>query len=210
MKNGTPLPAKTTRIIACGMIAREVLAVNRQLGFDHIDLKCLPADYHHHPEKIAPAMDAAIKEAHEAGFDHVFAGYADCGTYGELDKVCEKHGVKRIEGLHCFAFYMGNDVFEKQHADDLTSFYFTDFLARHFETFLLRPLGIDRHRELKDLYFGNYEKVVYLAQTDDRELDRKAREAARYLGLDYERRLTGYGDLLTEFERELTPRGEEV
>ena len=80
-------PKGKVRVIACGMIAREILAINEQLGRNHIDLKCLPADYHHHPEKIAPAMDIAIQEAKAEGFSDIFAGYADCGTGGELDKV---------------------------------------------------------------------------------------------------------------------------
>ena len=184
------------RVIACGMIAREVMAVNQQLGFDHVDLKCLPADYHHHPEKIAPAMETAILKARSEGYEHVFAGYADCGTGGELDKVCEKHGVSRIEGPHCFSFYMGNQTFAKSDDAYMTTFFITDFLARHFETFLKRPLGLDKHPELLELYFGNYTKALYLAQTDDPELDEKAQRAAEFMGLEYERRLTGYGDLV--------------
>lgn len=183
------------RVIACGMIAREVMAVNEQLGFGHIDLKCLPAEYHHHPEKIAPAMDKAIRTAKAEGFTNIFAGYADCGTKGELDRVCEMHGVQRIEGPHCFSFYMGNDRFEAETEDLVTTFFITDFLARHFDTFLVRPLGLDRHPALKEMYFGNYERALYLAQTDDAQLEQKAKDAARYLGLTYERRFTGYGDL---------------
>jgi len=183
------------RVIACGMIAREILAINEQLGLDHIDLKCLPADYHHHPEKIAPAMDIAIQEAREEGFEHIFAGYADCGTGGELDKVCAKHSIERIEGPHCFSFYLGNDQFAKQGDDHMTTFFITDFLARHFDTFMKRPLGLDRHPELRDMYFSNYKKALYLAQTNDPELDKNAEQAAKFLGLEYERRYTGYGDL---------------
>ena len=183
------------KIIACGMIAREVLAVNRQLGFDHIDLKCLPAGYHHHPEKIAPALDIAISEARQQGFEHVFVGYADCGTGGELDKVCRKHGVERIEGPHCFSFYMGNAKFNETEEEFLTTFFITDFLARHFDTFMKRPLGLDKHPELLDMYFGNYTRALYIAQTENRELEEKAREAAAFMGLDYEYRFTGYGDL---------------
>lgn len=183
------------RVIACGMIAREVLAVNAQLGFDHIDLKCLPADFHHHPEKIAPAMETAILAAREEGYDHIFAGYADCGTGGELDKVCDKYGVERIEGPHCFAFYMGNRAFDQAGDDYLTTFFITDFLARHFDTFMKRPLGLDRYPELLPMYFGHYTRALYLAQTEDSELEKKAREAAAFLGLTYEYRFTGYGDL---------------
>ncbi|MGB7286167.1 MAG: DUF1638 domain-containing protein [Salaquimonas sp.] len=177
------------------MIAREVLAINEQLGRDHIDLKCLPADFHHHPEKIAPAMDIAIEEAKAEGFRHIFAGYADCGTGGELDKICKKHGIERIAGPHCFSFYMGNNTFAEEGDDHMTTFFITDFLARHFETFMVRPLGMDRHPELKEMYFSNYKKALYLAQTNDDELSRNAEDAAEFLGLAYERRYTGFGDL---------------
>ncbi len=195
-KPATTAQKTKLRVIACGMIAREVMAVNEQLGFDHVDLKCLPADFHHHPEKIAPAMETAILKARDDGYEHVFAGYADCGTGGELDKVCEKHGVARIEGPHCFSFYMGNQTFAKSDDAYMTTFFITDFLARHFETFLKRPLGLDKHPELLEIYFSNYTKALYLAQTDDPELDEKARKAAEFLGLEYERQFTGYGDLI--------------
>jgi len=186
------------RIIACGMIAREILAVNEQLGFDHIDLKCLPAEYHHHPERIAPEMDKAIIQARQEGFENIFVGYADCGTGGELDRVCAKHGVERIAGTHCFSFYMGNGHYEKADGEYLTTFFITDFLARHFEAFMKRPLGLDRHPELLEIYFANYTRALYIAQTKDADLERKAREAATFMGLEYEYRYTGYGDLKTE------------
>jgi hypothetical protein len=189
-----------TRIIACGMIAREVLAINEQLGSDTFDLKCLPAEFHHHPQHIAPAMDKAIIRAREEGYENIIVGYADCGTRGELDKICQKHGVERIEGHHCFSFYIGNQQFADEDGEFVTTFFVTDFLARHFESFLIKPLGLDRRPELRDIYFGNYTRVLYLAQTDNPELDKKAEAAARYLGLEYERRSTGYGDLLTTME----------
>jgi hypothetical protein len=184
------------RVIACGMIAREVMAVNRQLGLGHIDLKCLPADFHHHPEKIAPAADRAIREARAEGFDHVFIGYADCGTGGALDKVCAAHGVERIAGPHCFSFYQGNAAFAAAGDQMMTTFFITDFLARHFETFLIKPLGLDRYPQLTETYFGNYERALYLAQTDDPLLEEKARAGAARIGLRYERVVTGYGDLV--------------
>ena len=184
------------RVIACGMIAREILAIRDQLGLDHIDLACLPAVYHHYPEKIAPSVDAAIAEARAEGFERVFIGYADCGTGGDLDRVCAKHGVERIEGPHCFSFYAGNDAFAARWDEDMTAFFMTDFLARQFQAFLVEPLGLDRHPELRDAYFGHYDRLIYLAQTDDPDLARKAEKAAAFLGLAYERRLTGYGDLV--------------
>lgn len=187
--------AEKLLVIACGMIAREVLAVRDRHGFEHLELRCLPAEYHYYPDRIPPAMDAAIAEARAEGYSHIYVGYGDCGTGGMLDKICEKHGVERIAGPHCFAFYQGIDAFEKIADDDFTSFYVTDFLCRQFDAFFMRPLGLDRHPELAKDYFGHYEKVVYLAQTDDPELDKVAEGAARMLGLAYEKRRTGYGDL---------------
>jgi hypothetical protein len=187
--------AEKVLVIACGMIAREVLAVKERLGLDHIDLTCLPAEYHYKPDRIAPAMDAAIEKARAEGYRHIFAGYADCGTGGMLDKVLAKHGVERMPGPHCFAFYQGMSNFEKVAEDDMMSFYMTDFLCRQFEAFFIKPLGLDKHPELAKDFFGNYEKVIYLAQTDDPELEKVAVNAARMLGLEYEKRRTGYGDL---------------
>lgn len=177
------------------MIAREILDVCRMNGLDHVSLSCLPADYHHHPERIAPETDKAIRKARAEGYDHIFIGYADCGTGGMLDKVCEEHGVERIAGPHCFSFYLGNDAFAAADDDYMRTFFVTDFLARHFETFLLKPLGLDRHPELMEMYFGGYERLLYIAQTDDPVLTEKARAGAELLGLAFERRLTGYGDL---------------
>ncbi|WP_338531781.1 DUF1638 domain-containing protein [Nitratireductor thuwali] len=177
------------------MIAREVLAVRQRLGFDHIELTCLPAQYHYRPDRIAPEIDKAVEKARSEGYRHIFIGYADCGTGGALDRVCEKHGVERIAGPHCFAFYQGLEAFEKVMEDDMMSFYMTDFLCRHFDAFFMRPLALDRHPELIQDFFGNYEKVIYLAQTEDPVLEKVARAAARLLGLEYERRFTGYGDL---------------
>lgn len=182
-------------VIGCGMIAREVLAIKEQLGLDHLDLTCLPAEYHFYPDRIAPAMDKAIVKARAEGYRNIFVGYADCGTGGLLDTVCEKHGVQRMEGPHCFAFYQGRETYRKVADDDMMSFYMTDFLCRQFDAFFMKPLGLDRHPELIPVYFGNYEKLIYLAQTDDPELDKVAESAAKLLGLAYERRPTGYGDL---------------
>ncbi|MCO5065539.1 MAG: DUF1638 domain-containing protein [Rhizobiaceae bacterium] len=183
-------------VIGCGMIAREVLAVKERLGLDHLDLTCLPAEFHFYPDRIAPAMDEALTKARSEGYDRIFVGYADCGTGGMLDRVCEKHGVERMEGPHCFAFYQGASAFEASGEADMLAFYMTDFLCRQFEAFFIRPLGLDRHPELIADYFGNYEKLIYLAQTDDPALDKVAEGAASLLGLAYERRYTGYGDLV--------------
>lgn len=188
------------RVIACGMIAREVLAVKAQLKLDHLDLTCLPAEFHYYPERIPAAMEKAIIEARAEGFQHIFAGYADCGTGGMLDRVLEKYGVERIAGPHCFAFYQGLSSFEAAGDADMLTFYMTDFLCRQFEAFFLKPLGLDRHPELVEDYFGSYEKLVYLAQTDDPALEKVAVDASKLLGLAYEKRRTGYGDLTTALD----------
>lgn len=196
---------KPVRVIGCGMIAREILAVREQMGFDHIDLKCLPAIWHHYPDKIAPGVENAILKAREEGFEEIFVGYADCGTGGRLDKVCEKYGVRRIAGPHCFSFYMGNADFIAETDDHITSFFMTDFLARHFETFFVKPLGLRKHPQLRDMYFGNYEKLLYLAQVKDPKLEQIARDAAEFLQLEYEYRYTGYGDLTHALTETQTP-----
>lgn len=191
-----PVPhAQRLLVIACGMIAREVLAVKEQVGLEHLELTCLPAEFHYYPDRIAPAMDAAIVKARADGYRNIFVGYADCGTGGLLDIVCDKHGVKRLGGPHCFAFYQGLERYAKIGDGDMTTFYMTDFLCRQFDAFFMKPLGLDRHPELAQDYFGNYEKLVYLAQVEDPSLEEVAVGAAKMLGLAYEKRSTGYGDL---------------
>ena len=189
-----PLPDRV-RVIACGAIAREVIAICRANGLKHVDLVCLPAIWHVYPSKIAPAMREAIAEARREGYSRIFVGYAECGTQGELDKICAEEGIERIGGPHCYAFYTGNEEFAKIADGEFSVFYLTDLLARQFEAFVIEPLKLEQHPELKEMVFGNYTKIVYLAQTEDPELQKKAKWAADYLGLDYEYRFTGYGDL---------------
>lgn len=186
---------RRVRVIACGAIAREIIAICRNNGLTHVDLVCLPAIWHVYPAKIAPAMRAAIAEARSEGYQRIFIGYAECGTQGELDKICAEEGIERIGGPHCYSFFTGNEEFAAASHDEITAFYLTDLLARQFEAFVIEPLRLDEHPELRDMVFGNYTKIVYLAQTEDAELQKKAKWAADYLGLDYEYRFTGYGDL---------------
>lgn len=183
------------RVIACGAIAREIIAIKAANGLDHLELECLPAIWHIYPEKIAPAMRAKIAEARAEGVDRIFIGYAECGTQGQLDKICEEEGVQRIAGPHCYAFYSGTEKFLASAEDEFSCFYLTDLITRQFEAFIIEPLKLDKHPELRDMIFGNYTKVVYLAQTVDPVLEAKAKWAADYLKLDYEYRYTGYGDL---------------
>jgi Protein of unknown function (DUF1638) len=183
-------------LIACGALAHEVLAIKATKGWDHLDLQCLPAKLHLYPEKIIPAVAAAVAE-HRASYAGIYVLYADCGTGGLLFEKCKELGVQMIEGPHCYSFFEGNDVFAAHADTEFTAFYLTDFLVRQFDAFVWRPMGLDRHPELRDMYFQHYTKLVYQAQTDDPALDAKAEDCAKRLGLAYERRFTGYGDLTT-------------
>jgi hypothetical protein len=178
-------------LLACGALAREIvdlIEANRWSGFD---IQCLPAIWHNTPEKIVPALREKIRQ-HRAAYQSIFVLYGDCGTGGMLD---------RIGGPHCYSFFSGNDAFAAIAEDEFTAFYLTDYLARHFDKLIWEGFGLARHPELRDDYFRHYTKVVYLAQTDDAALDTKAEAAARRLGLAYERRFTGYGDLVVAMER---------
>lgn len=188
-------PAQQGRVllIACGALAHEVLALKRLNDWQHLDLQCLPANLHLYPDRITEAVEKAVL-AHKSDYDGVFILYADCGTGGQLQAKCAELGVEMIEGPHCYSFFEGNAVFAA-HPDEFTAFYLTDFLVRQFDAFVWRPMGLDRHPQLRDMYFGNYTKLVYQAQTNDPALDAKAEDCARRLGLAYERRFTGYGDL---------------
>jgi uncharacterized protein DUF1638 len=187
-------------ILACGAIAREVLAVIRLNGWTHVDVRCLPAKLHSTPERIAGAVDAKLTEM--AGrYEHVFVAYADCGTAGALDRVLERHGVERIPGAHCYGFLAGNDAWDEMQEDEPATFYLTDFLARHFEALVVRGLKLDVHPELLPMMFGNYRRLVYLAQTDDPALHDRAVAAAAFLGLAFEQRQTGYGELIPSLTR---------
>ena len=185
-------------LLACGALAREILALKHANGWHHMDLACLPAKLHNTPDRITPAVREAVAK-HRAAYDQILVVYADCGTGGLLEAACAEMGVSMIPGPHCYSFFEGNEAFATR--DEFTALYLTDFLTRQFDAFLWKPMGLDRHPELRDMYFGNYEKLVYLAQTEDAALTEKARAAADRLGLAFERRFTGYGDLATELAR---------
>ncbi|KGL01226.1 MULTISPECIES: DUF1638 domain-containing protein [Thalassobacter] len=179
-------------LLACGALARELIDLRDANGWDHMDLHCLPAILHNTPDRIPDAVRAAV-EKHRAGYETILVVYADCGTGGMLQKACAELGVEMIEGPHCYSFFEGNAAFAAR--EEFTAFYLTDFLVRQFDAFVTKPLGLDRHPELRDMYFAHYETLVYQAQTDDPELTKKAQICADRLGLRFERRFTGYGDL---------------
>jgi Protein of unknown function (DUF1638) len=182
-------------IVGCGALARELLALTRDIP--GVKVLGVDARLHMRPALIAAAVERRIAEARATyGSDvGIFVAYADCGTGGALDAVLEREGVQRIEGAHCYEFYAGASAYAALQDEELGTFYLTDFLARQFESLVLRGLGLDRHPELLPDYFGSYRRLVYLAQSDDPELDAKARAAADRLGLTFERRATGFGDL---------------
>ena len=184
-------------VIGCGALARELLALTRDLP--GVKVTCVDARLHMRPERIGDAVAARIRKARrEYGPDtRIFVAYADCGTRGALDAVLAEAHVERIEGAHCFEFYAGATTYAELQDAEPGTFYLTDFLARQFETLILAGLGLDVHPELRDAYFGNYTRLIYLAQSEDPALTRKAEAAAATLGLAFERRQTGFGDLAT-------------
>lgn len=183
-----------TLLLACGALAREVIEFVERNRWSCFTVQCLPAKLHWQPHRIPEAVRDMIRQLRDR-HDRIYVLYGDCGTSGELDRVLAEEGVERIPGPHCFSFFAGNDRYAAEvEYDGATTFYLTDFFVRHFDRFLWSGLGLDRHPQLLPLYFGNYEKVVYIAQTDDAELRQRAEECARRLGLDYEYRFTGYGD----------------
>jgi hypothetical protein len=190
----SPTGAGRVLLIACGALAHEILALKRINHWDHLDLQCLPANLHLWPDRIPPAVEAAVT-AHRADYAQIYVVYADCGTGGQLFDLCKKMGVDMVKGPHCYSFFEGNEGFAAKAETEFTAFYLTDFLVRQFDAFVWKPMGLDRHPSLRDMYFGNYTKLVYQAQTNDPALDAKAIDCANRLGLAYERRFTGYGDL---------------
>ena len=181
-------------VIACGALAREVLDVVRLNSLDWVDVECLPANLHNTPDLIPAAVEQRL-DAAEGRYRSVFVGYADCGTGGLLDRVLEARGVGRLPGAHCYEFYATGPGFSTLHDQEPGTFYLTDFLTRHFDRLVWAGLGLDRWPDLRDTYFGNYRRLVYLSQVSTPDLVERARAAARRLGLSFEQRHAGYGDL---------------
>ena len=192
--------ANGTLLIACGAIAKELVELKKLNGWDHLKIQCLPADWHMTPNKIPGGVRDAI-EKYKDEYDHIYIAYADCGTGGLLDRVVEEYGIERIPGAHCYEFFAGSKTFFEYADAEPGTFYLTDYLVRHFDRLVMGMLGLEDHPELRDMYFGNYKKVVYLVQEPSEKLSAMAREQADYLGLEYEEHVTGlepFGDVLRE------------
>lgn len=192
----------TVLVIACGALAKELVALQRLNRWTHIKFQCLPAELHNRPDRIPNAVRSAI-EKYQDKYAHLFVAYADCGTGGLLDKTLAEFGVERLPGAHCYEFYSGGEAFAALSEEEPATFYLTDFLARHFDRLVKRGMGLDKHPELMDMYFGNYRRLVYLSQTQSTTLAQAARGHAEYLGLEYEHRHTGLAPISGNIEEHI-------
>jgi hypothetical protein len=185
----------STLVLGCGALARELLELVDRDGLrGAVDVRCLPAPLHNRPDQIGPALDAKLAEL-APQYERVFVAYADCGSGGAVARVAERYGVEILPGAHCYAFYAGLAEFAAIAAEEPGTFYLTDFLARSFDSLVVKGLGLDRHPELLPVYFGAYRRLVYLSQHEDPELVAHAQRAADRLGLAFEHRPSGYGEL---------------
>jgi len=186
-----------TALIACGALAREVLALKQKNAWQ-VDLLALPSLLHNHPERIPEALRQRIHKARQ-DYDRVIVVYGDCGTGGMLDRMLAEEGVERVSGPHCYEMY-ANGTFANLMEEAPGTFFLTDYLVQSFDHLVLEGLGLDRFPALRQDYFKNYTRVVYLAQRDDAALVERARWAAESLGLQFEHRRTGYGMLETRLQ----------
>lgn len=190
-------------VIACGALAREINALKKINGWEHLHMQCIDARLHLRPALIPDRLRAKIRENKDR-YEHIYVAYADCGTVGGIDKVIEDEGVERLPGAHCYQWFAGTKNFAAMSENEPGTFYLTDFLAHHFERLVIRPLKLDTHPELRDAFFGNYERVLFLSQTRDEGLLQSAKDAAAALGLAFEHLHCGYGELETGLSAQLT------
>jgi hypothetical protein len=187
-------------VISCGALAQELVELQKLNNWFSFDLRCIPAQIHNSPKKIPALVEKKIIEAKQENHE-VFVAFADCGTGGQLDTVLERHQVKRLPGAHCYQFYAGTDVFEDFMNQELGTFFLTDFLARHFDALILEGMGINKYPELKEMYFGNYKRLVYLSQTNPPKCLEYAQKAAGSLGLEFHHHYTGFGGLASSLKK---------
>lgn len=188
--------ADNVLVIACGALAREITDLTQRYGWNHVHLKCIDAKLHNRPALIPDRLRETIRR-NKSKYDQIFVAYADCGTGGDIDKVIQDEDIERLPGAHCYQFYAGARRFAALAEAEPGTFYLTDFLAQHFDKFVTKPLKLIEHPELRDAYFGNYRRVVYLSQTVNSDLLAAAKRAAQKLALDFEHVHCGYGELET-------------
>ncbi len=194
---------KRTLVIACGAIAHELMALSKANRWEHIDVQCLPAQWHNTPEQITPAVEQKIQQ-YKNDYDHLFVAYADCGTGGLLDKMLGHYGIERLPGDHCYSFFAGKDVFDAMSEAHLGTFYLTDYLVDNFQRLVMDGLGMTKHPQLRDQYFAHYTRLMYLRQNAKSpkctNRMQKAKAAADALGLELYVQDTG----LSHFENSLS------
>jgi hypothetical protein len=191
-----------TALVACGALAKEVLALKERHGWQ-VDLLGVPSLLHNEPQKIPIVVRERIHNARQK-YDRVIVVYGDCGTGGLLDRMLEQESVERVVGPHCYEMY-ADGSFDLLMAEAPGTFFLTDYLVGSFDHLVLEGLGLKKHPELRKEYFKNYTRVVYLAQREDPALVERAKWAAECLGLPLEIRQTGYGKLESRL-RELIER----
>jgi len=184
------------QLIACGALARELMVLLDQLPDGSVSLTCLPAAWHNHPEKILPGLKRKVVAARRKGMQ-IAVAYGDCGTGGALDAYLEAEQIPRIAGPHCYEMFITKAEFDAEMEATLGTFFLTDYMVRHFERIVMKGMGIRQHPELRDMYFGHYTRVLYIAQTDCKKLRAKAVQASAELGLEYGYRYTGYGEFVS-------------
>jgi hypothetical protein len=191
-----------TAVIACGALALDVRRIAKRRGWP-VDVRPLPALLHNHPERIAPAVSAELAGVSRS-YERVAVAYADCGTYGALDAVLSCLGIARLKGAHCYDLFAREEVRDALEEEPGT-YFLTDFLARTFEHTVIKELGLDRHPELRDDYFGHYRRVLWLAQRPTLGTKRAAERAAAALGLPLEVRVVGDAGLERALEALVAP-----
>ena len=187
-------PSDKILIIACGALAKEIALLIRLNGWTHLQARYLPAVLHNTPEKITDQLRTNLQVA-QAKFSRIFIGYADCGTGGKIDSLLEEFQVQRLPGAHCYEFFSGKDTFAELMEEEIGSFFLTDFLVEAFDKLVWQGMKIHTHPKLLKIYFKHYKKLVYLGQVKNVVLQSQASEIAERLGLKYEYRFTGYGEL---------------
>jgi hypothetical protein len=187
-------PSDKILILACGALAKEIAVLIHLNGWTHLKTRYLPAILHNTPEKITEQLRMVLQSS-QTKFSKIFIGYADCGTGGKIDSLLDEFDVQRLPGAHCYEFFAGKQTFAEIMEEEIGSYFLTDFLVKAFEKLVWQGMKIDRHPELLPIYFKHYKKLVYLAQSENLELQTQAHEIAERLGLVYEKRVTGYGEL---------------
>ncbi len=189
-------------VVACGALATHIADIAAQDRLD-ITIYPLPPLLHNRPEKIAGEVDALLSEI-KSKHSKCAVAYADCGTYGALDTVIAVHGVKRLGGNHCYDIFAGTKKIEEIMESDAGTYFLTDFLVKSFHRSVMVELGLDKRPELRDDYFKNYSRVIWLVQVHTQELADLAEQAAASIGLPLEIQNVGYGQLAQQVKELLS------